>query len=233
MFGSPFMTGLLGGFLGAGLAGMLFGGPAMAATGGSAGGMLGMLLQFAVLGGLAWLAVSFFRRMAGGGSPGPLARVGATSSGAQDTGFDAPRGSAGLPAFEPGPDITDDDRQAFGALLAETQTAWGKGDLAALQRLATPEMVSYFAEDLADAASRGERNVVTDVVLQKGDVVDHWVEGDRQYATAVMTWSALDYRERDGHVVDGDPRAPVEATEAWTFVRAAGGRWLLSAIQQV
>jgi predicted lipid-binding transport protein (Tim44 family) len=33
-------------------------------------------------------------------------------------------------------------------------------------------------------------------------------------------------------VVDGNPREHVTATELWTFVRAPGGRWILSAIQQ-
>jgi predicted lipid-binding transport protein (Tim44 family) len=36
----------------------------------------------------------------------------------------------------------------------------------------------------------------------------------------------------NGRVVDGHPSERVQATELWTFVRAPGGRWLLSAIQQ-
>src|SRR6266851_5030222 len=58
----PFMSGLMGGFIGAGLAGMLFGHSAYAADGSGVGSMLGLLLQFALIGGLIWLAVSFFRR---------------------------------------------------------------------------------------------------------------------------------------------------------------------------
>ena len=34
-----------------------------------------------------------------------------------------------------------------------------------------------------------------------------------------------------GRVVDGSD-TPQEATELWTFMRAPGGSWLLSAIQQ-
>jgi len=40
-------------------------------------------------------------------------------------------------------------------------------------------------------------------------------------------------RDGGGHVVDGSPTERVTATEVWTFLRAAGGRWILSAIQQV
>jgi predicted lipid-binding transport protein (Tim44 family) len=234
MFGSPFMTGLMGGFLGAGLAGLIFGNTAHAAAAEGAGGagLLGMLLQFAVIGGLAYLGFALFRRMRGtqpataGAVGGPMARE---SADGRFGGF----GGGAAPAIEAGPQITEEDQRTFGTALAEIQKAWSQGDLAALKRLATPEMVSYFAEDLAEAASRGERNVVERVELKKGDVVDNWVEGDRQYATAVMTWSAIDYIERDGQVTTGSTGIPVEATEAWTFVRTRDGRWLLSAIQQV
>lgn len=227
--GSPFMTGLLGGFLGAGLAGMIFGNSAhaMGAEGSGAGSLLGMLLQFAMIGGLAYLGFMLFRRMTGANRPAEAtAGMAPRSMPYAATGGDAP-------ALERGPEVTDEDRHAFGETLVQIQKAWSDGDIAGLKRLATPEMVSYFAEDRADAESRGERNVVDRVELVKGDVVDHWVEGDRQYATAVMTWSAIDYVERNGQVVSGDPRSPVEATEAWTFVRVQGGKWLLSAIQQV
>ena len=42
-------------------------------------------------------------------------------------------------------------------------------------------------------------------------------------------------RADTGAVVKGSPSVPVNHTEAWTFVRAAGGqgRWLLSAVEQV
>jgi predicted lipid-binding transport protein (Tim44 family) len=39
-------------------------------------------------------------------------------------------------------------------------------------------------------------------------------------------------RDSAGRVVDGALAERVLVTELWTFVRAPGGRWLLSAIQQ-
>jgi predicted lipid-binding transport protein (Tim44 family) len=232
MFGSPFMTGLMGGFLGAGLAGMIFGNSAnaMGAEGSGAGGMIGMLLQFAMIGGLAYLGFALFRRFTGAKRPAEAV------AGADGSARAMPFGMGGgdvAPAVDAGPGITDEDRREFGETLMQIQKAWSEGDLSALKRLATPEMVSYFAEDRTDAESRGERNVVDRLELLKGDVVDNWVEGNRQYATAVMTWSAIDYVERDGELVSGDRNTPVEATEAWTFVRIQGGQWLLSAIQQI
>lgn len=236
MFGSPVMTGLLGGFLGAGLFGLLFSNSAFAAEGANgAAGMFGMLLQFALIAAAVWIGVNLFRRMSGQGQP----RTAGASFGGFGRSMPLDAGAAGQVAQgedvapQPGPQITDADREAFGQVLAETQAAWSDGDLARLRTLATPEMVSYFAEDLAETASRGERNIVRDAALLKGDVVENWVEGDRQYATAVMTWRAIDYVERDGRPVSGDAATAVEATEAWTFMRARGGRWLLSAIQQI
>ncbi len=222
---SPFMTGLMGGLLGAGLFGLIFGSQAWAAEGAGSAGMLGMVLQFALIAAAAWIGIMLFRRFLGG------APATATAGAGRAPFASAMPQPAALSA--PDTDITDADRQAFGALLIEIQQAWSEGDLGKLRRLATPEMVSYFAEDQAEVASRSVRNVVKNIELLKGDVVDHWAEGDRHYATAVLTWRAIDYVERDGAVTQGDDQKPSETTEAWTFLRADGGKWLLSAIQQV
>ena len=71
-------------------------------------------------------------------------------------------------------------------------------------------------------------------------MIESWDEGNRQYATALLRWRAVDYVVEHGRapgqadvVVVGDPRTPVEVEEMWTFVRRVGGAWLLSAIQQL
>jgi predicted lipid-binding transport protein (Tim44 family) len=104
----------------------------------------------------------------------------------------------------------------------------------------TPEMLRYFADTLAENRSRGVENHVEQVALLRGDLREAWDEGRMHYATCYLRWRAIDYTVRlDRHVgdpdqvVDGDPRQPVEAAELWTFARAPGGRWLLSAIEQV
>jgi hypothetical protein len=63
-FGSmhPFWSGMLGGFVGAGLAGMLFG-HGFAPIGLSPGGAaIGLLLQLALIGGLVWFGLRLLRR---------------------------------------------------------------------------------------------------------------------------------------------------------------------------
>jgi predicted lipid-binding transport protein (Tim44 family) len=225
----PFLTGLAGGFLGS----WLFGHSGYAADGTATGSGIGMLLEFLVIGLLIYFAVRWFRgRAFANGWP-----VGSR--------FSMPRsaGAAAAPARrERGRDInlSDSDLASFQAIHAAVQEAWSAGDLGGLRQLMTPEMLSYFSEELTRNTSQGVQNIVSDVRLIKGELTESWEEGDLQYATAYMRWRALDYIIRLGrspgdpdHVVSGNLRAPVEAEEMWTFVRRRGGQWLLSAIQQV
>jgi predicted lipid-binding transport protein (Tim44 family) len=113
------------------------------------------------------------------------------------------------------------------------QAAWSAHDLNALGRLATPEMLSYFADQLADQASRGVRNSVSDIRLDRGDLSQAWSEHGRDYATVAMRFSMIDVtRDATGQVVDGSPSERVSVAEFWTFLRVPGGSWILSAIQQ-
>ena len=109
-----------------------------------------------------------------------------------------------------------------------------------MRQLMTPEMLSYFSQELTKNSSRGVQNQVSNVNLVKAELTESWEEGDMQYATAFLRWTSLDYTVRagaepssPGALVAGDPRVPTEAEEVWTFVRRRGGHWLLSAIQQV
>jgi predicted lipid-binding transport protein (Tim44 family) len=223
----PFLSGLAGGFIGAGLAGMLFGHSAWAADGSPIGSMLGMLLQFAIIGGLIWLGLRLFR----GGSLMPAGGFG---------GGGYPR-SAGAMAAAGSRDpveipISEADYNEWSRLLVGIQDAWSRGDLGAFRRYVTPEMLGYFSEQLSANASRGIQNKVENVELLKGDVEEAWAEDGLEYVTARLRWRARDYNVRldNGQVVEGDPSRPVEATEVWTFARSrGGGHWLLSAVQQV
>jgi predicted lipid-binding transport protein (Tim44 family) len=117
-------------------------------------------------------------------------------------------------------------------LLSDIQAAFSVEDLSALRSMATPEMLSYFSEHLAGNASRGLINRVTDVKLLQGDLAEAWREGRADYATVAMKYALKDSMvERvSGRIVEGGEGT--EVTELWTFLRALGGNWLLSAIQQ-
>jgi predicted lipid-binding transport protein (Tim44 family) len=113
------------------------------------------------------------------------------------------------------------------------QNAFAREDHQALRRYTTPEMVSFFSEELAENAKQGLRNDVTNLTFLDGELAEAWREGSRDYATVAMRWTAIDVmRDRQtGEVKKGDPDHPAEARELWTFVRENGGQWLLSAIQ--
>lgn len=225
----PFLTGLAGGAVGS----WLFGHGANAqGAGGGMGSAVGTLMWIALIGVLVWLAVRLFRRRSSSGWPGGAAGGVARSAGAAAAPADRDRGRD--------VNLADSDLQSFQQLHAAIQEAWSAGDLSRLQRLMTPEMLSYFSDELTRNTSRGVRNVVSDVRLVKAELSESWQERDRQYATAFLQWRAIDYVVGLGgpageraDIVAGDPRAPVEAEEIWTFVRPRGGAWLLSAIQQV
>jgi predicted lipid-binding transport protein (Tim44 family) len=143
-------------------------------------------------------------------------------------------GGAAMPARASGTDevgLSPDDFNAFERILGEVQTAYGDEDLGRLRGRATPEMVSYFSEELAANASTGVINRISSVKLLQGDLAEAWRERDTDYATVAMRYSLDDQTvEREsGRVVQGGPD---EVTEIWTFMRARGGNWLVSAIQQ-
>lgn len=227
-----FASGLMGGLIGAGIGGLLFG-HGFFGGGLGFGGFLGFLLQIFLL---VILARFLFRRFAGGRRPafaaGPniFARNAASGSAASGPGPAQMGGGGGTP---PTVTINPGDYQQFEQLLQGIQSAWSQHDLNGLQAMATPEMVSYFADQLSEQVSRGVMNSVTDVRLVSGDLSQAWAEQGREYATVAMRFSMIDVtRDAAGRVVDGSPSEHVTATEIWTFVRSRGGHWILSAIQQ-
>jgi predicted lipid-binding transport protein (Tim44 family) len=229
--GFGFFGGLMTGLLGAGLIGMLFGNGLLGGLGGFAS-ILGLIIQIALVVIVARLLWSWWQRRQ---QPAPA------FAGMPRDAHEQPRsalggfgglGAAPAPASEP-LEVKPEDFDTFERLLGEVQAAYGREDLAALRARVTPEMLSYYAEELSENASRGVVNELTDVKLLQGDLSEAWREGDKDYATVAMRYSLIDrYVERaTGKVSDGNNQ-PQEATEVWTFVRASGGNWLVSAIQQ-
>src|SRR2546423_10539929 len=132
--------------------------------------------------------------------------------------------------------IEKEDYDAFERLLGEIQLAYGRGDERALGDRVTPEMLSYFTQELEANKKKGVRNEVSDPKLLQGDLAEAWREGNDEYATVAMRFSLVDATvDGSGRVVSGSRTSPQEVTEIWTFRRARGGnasQWELSAIQQ-
>lgn len=221
------LGGLAAGFLGAGLLGMLFGHGFGGGLGGF-GSIIGLILQIALIVIVARLLIGWWQRRNApayaGAAPGNAAPEPSANA---RSGFGFGLGSGTAPL-----EIAADDYTAFERLLGDIQTAWSNEDIAALRGLATPEMVSYFAEDLTANSGRGLVNKVTDVKLLQGDLAEAWREDDTDYATVSMRYALVDsmIERASGRVVEGGQ--PEEVIEVWTFRRDRGGRWMLSAIQQ-
>ena len=229
--GMGMLGGLAAGFLGAGLLGMLFGGGMFSGLGGISS-IIGLLLQVGLVIIVVRLAMSWWQRRNqtasayAGPTPGPAVGPGAQTGFRTGTGFGIGANAAPL-------EILPADYEAFEKLLSDVQAAWSNEDVAKLHELATPEMVSYFTQDLAANKAKNDINKVSNVKLLQGDLAESWREGDTDYASVAMRFALIDKTlERGTDRLVAGSETPTEATEVWTFVRPRGASWELSAIQQ-
>ena len=243
-FGSALGRGLMGGLLGAGLMGLLMGNGLMGGLG-SMMSFLGLILQLGLVFLLVKLAMNWFasRRQqqpataAASAGPSPMSARSALGGLGGGSGMGSGSGFGGA-APSGKLTIESEDYSAFEHILANVQTSFGEENLNALRALATSEMVSYFAEDIAEVVRKGHANRVSGVKLLQGDLSEAWREDGSDYATVAMRFSLVDTTvdRVTGKLVSGDASGPVEATEVWTFVRPTGSGvrdWKVSAIQQV
>src|SRR5919198_781483 len=227
-----FLGGLFAGFLGAGLLGMLFGHGFLGGLAGFAS-LIGLMLQIGLIAIIGYLVWTWWQRRSQPAlASGPALRDYASGDSRPPMGFGggAPRSSARASGTDE-VGLTPDDFNAFEKTLSDVQSAYSAEDLARLRRHVTPELLSYFSEELAANASKDVVNRVSDVKLLQGDLAEAWREGDTDYATVAMRFSLKDemLERESGRVLEGGPD---EATEIWTFMRVRGGHWLVSAIQQ-
>jgi len=236
-FGSGFGGLLMGGLLGAGLFGLLSGAGLFSGLNGLAS-FLGLLLQGALIAGIVYLAMSYFRNR----NQPALARASSGAGGGSlrntlNNYRQGMSGTGGSADSSPALAIDKADFDAFEKLLGDIQTAYAREDVDALGDMTTPEMLSYFAQDLADDKRKGTRCEVSNVKLLQGDLSEAWQEPGTDYATVAMRFSMIDVTldRNTGRVISGDRNVPEEVTEIWTFRRdhrdLAEG-WKLSAVQQ-
>jgi predicted lipid-binding transport protein (Tim44 family) len=245
------MGGLAAGFLGAGLIGMLMGNGFLGGMAGFAS-MLGLLLQIGLVALVAVMAWRWWQRrsqpqaayapinrgMDRGADDGVPQQRGSVLSGMglgaglKGQGANGYAANGGYDAGEP-IEIKPSDYDSFERTLGDVQKAYSDEDVTKLGDVMTPEMLSYFAEELAKNKARGVVNKITDVKLLQGDLAEAWREGDDEYATVAMRYSQVDklIDRASGKVVEGGD-TPDEGVEYWTFRRAGGGAWMVSAIQQ-
>lgn len=237
---SRFGTGFMGGLLGAGLIGALLGAGFFGGMNGILG-MLGFLLQAALIAGLVYWAVGYFRRRNQPASATPYGQdyqrtaMNSSAIGSSRSAGPAP-GTAAGGATQP-LTIEPADYTSFERLLSVIQLSYGREDLGALRSATTGEMLGYFTEQLEANARNGVRNELGQPKLLSGDLAEAWSEATGEYASVAMRYSLTDATldRNSGRVIDGSTSQPQEVTEVWTFARRHGGgpnAWKLSAIQQ-
>ena len=215
----------MAGLLGAGLLGALFGNGFFGGLGGLAS-MLGLLLQVALIGGLIYLALRFFRRRS---EPQP-AYAGALGQalGARRHGSDRsrPRGRIGRARRQLGGRAPLRRGASAATRWASARTTTrpsrrpcttSRPPMAARTwrrswNLATPEMAGYFQEELNENARNNAINKISDVRLLQGDLAEAWREGATDYATVAMRYALKDVTldRTTGRVVEGDRDNPQE-----------------------
>jgi len=224
LFGGGLLGGLAAGFLGAGLFGLLFGHGFFGGLA-SFASLLGLIIQVVLIVLVARLLYAWWQRRTEPAYAAAHPATGHSFSGLG--GMFGGNAQAGEPVT-----VGKSDYDAFERLLGEIQAAYSAEDLSALRSRVTPEMLSYFSEQLSENTSRGLVNKISGVKLEQGDLAEAWRENNVEYATVAMRFALVDQmvERASGRTVEGG--GPGEVTELWTFMRARNGDWLLSAIQQ-
>lgn len=244
---NPLMAGLLGALAGTAIGAMLMNllGP------GAFGGLVGILGLLLLL-GLALMAFRLFRankqpaaQFAGaglGGNVTPFPKATPTSGPmAYNATAAAPmapiqtkeQGLAAIALSDPG-FRTEKAIDELSTIFFRVQEAWSANDKAGIAAVATDEIAEYLGHDIDLMAVKGERNIIKNIVIRQFEITEAWQEDACEYLTAKIQARLIDYVERDGRVIDGDPNQPTDFAEFWTFKRPRGGsEWKLSAINQI
>ena len=218
------------------IAGLFFGELRRAWDGGS--GRVGVLVIVAA--GLGIVARVLMRRRALMRQPwAPVAPPVAAPPVAATTDEPRPAGSTHLERGVQDIRVTDRgfDPTRFAGyaamLFRDVRCALTARDVGVLRDRVTPEMYRELSLVCERLRTSSQSNRVDDVEIRP-EVTEAWQDGDRDYVTAYITGSMVDYTVDDatGDLVDGSPVTPTPVEQFLTFTRPAGlNFWMLSAVQ--
>jgi len=153
--------------------------------------------------------------------------------------IDVPRGASDLERgvldirrTDPGFDSTRFSGYT-GMMFRDAQTAWMTRDIASLRPRVTPEIYGELQAGCDRLRSSRRSNRVAEIEI-RSEITEAWQEGGRDYVTAHIAGSMVDYTVDDvsDGLVEGSRTTPQAVEEFWTFTRTAGlNFWMLSAIQ--
>ncbi len=235
---STMAKGFAMGLIGAGLFGLLTGNGLFGGLSGVMG-MLGLLLQVALILLAARLIWGFFRSRQQQAQPagGPdLARAMPRMAGAAGGASMAQPGPVAHQQQAAEPQRSDlvgigpDDYTGFQGVMGDLMRAYSNEDIAGIRRVAMPDMAANYIRELHENQSKGLVNKLGQPELLQGDLAESWYEDNVAYATVAMRFAMTDVtlERATGKVVAGNPQQPEESVEIWTFRRDGAGRpWML------
>ena len=118
-------------------------------------------------------------------------------------------------------------------VFRDAQAAWTTQDIRAVRDRVTPEMYVELQAQCSRLRKTGQANRVERIEIT-AEITEAWQESGRDYATAYIEGSIVDYTmdEVTHGLVHGSRTVPRDIEEFWTFTRPAGlNFWMLSAIQ--
>jgi predicted lipid-binding transport protein (Tim44 family) len=118
-------------------------------------------------------------------------------------------------------------------MFRDTQRAWMTRNMQALYDRLTPGLYAELRSQCDRLQGAGRASRVDDIEV-RAEITEAWQENGRDYVTANIRGSIVDYTvdATSDVLVDGSRTIPRTVDEFWTFARPAGlNFWMLSAIQ--
>ncbi len=124
------------------------------------------------------------------------------------------------------------------AAFAMIVDAFARGDTATLRPLLADDVYESFARVIRDRQAAGEQHEARIEFVREAEVVEAKLDAGRTAFVTVrlVTDQVNVVRDRDGAVIDGDPKALVENVDVWTFARNIRSRdpnWSLVEVRPV
>ena len=149
-------------------------------------------------------------------------------AGSKPTSLEA--GLAQIKAADPGFTV-----QGFveGAKVAFEMIVEGfaRGDRKVLRPLLSDAVFENFSAAIKTREDANQTHTTTLIGIRSTDILEAQMDGRTAYTTVKIVSEQVNVtRDKDGHVIDGDPNHVADVTDIWTFARATRARdpnWLL------
>ena len=124
------------------------------------------------------------------------------------------------PSFDPD-GFLEGAKMAFEMIV----TAFAKGDEKALEPLLAPNVFESFAADIRRRREAGETRETTVAGIRQARIDQARLEGREARVTVMIVSEQINVtRDREGNVIDGDPKAAETVSDLWTFARDTRSR---------